>query len=117
HQVEESIYSMEGPFARGTGFAVQGKSGKTYLITNAHVCDQPMPIMYAVDYEGKSHLVVKLELYEEHDLCILSAPEDAKPLDLADEVIQDERVFIVGYPLIQYMSSMTGHVKGHILTE
>lgn len=111
-EVAEQIYSVSGERSRGTGFVVQGESGKKYIATNAHVCDQPSPIMYGRNGLGE---VVKLKIvreYYNHDLCLLSPAranvELPDPIPLADGVRANEQLYIVGHPLMDVMTVTTG---------
>lgn len=116
HKVEESVYMLEGQESRGTGFVVETDSGKKFMVTNSHVCDQPTPIMIATDSKGDRQSLMVLKHYDDHDLCILTPPANAKPIPLADAIRADERVFVVGYPLIRFMTSAQGYFKGYDLT-
>lgn len=109
--VAGQIYSVSGERSRGTGFVAVGASGKKYIVTNAHVCDQPLPVM-----EGRSGTGHKIKLkivreYWSHDLCLLSPFGSGflpDPLPLANTVYAEEQVYIVGHPLIDAMTVTTG---------
>lgn len=114
--VGESVYSVSNFVGRGTAWAAKTKSGKTVLVTNAHVCDSSVPLMFTVK-DGEKHILRVLEKDSKHDICLLSAPPNAVPLELADSLPMEEQVYAVGFPLIDFMSSSRGVVKGYIPVE
>lgn len=116
YKVEESIYMLEGERSRGTGFVAENDNGEKFMVTNSHVCEQPVPVMIAVDYQGNRQSLMILKHYSRHDLCVLTAPKDGIPLPLAESIEADERVFVVGYPRIEFMTSMQGYFKGYDMT-
>ena len=122
----ESIVSLEDTTSResgrGTGFVVTTKSGKQVIVTNAHVCDmnKGKPVFAVGHRKGSklreySRLFVKpIKFYDMHDLCIVEVPKDIKfkSLKLADKVLVDSKVTIVGYPVVTLLSSSSGHYRG-----
>jgi S1-C subfamily serine protease len=113
-QVKDSVVMVQSVFGgHGSGWVTTTKSGKTVVVTNQHVCDMsPIPVFNLKTADGKEHPAKVLVKSEEHDLCLLEAPKGYPALELAEEAFQDEEVYIVGYPLIGYMTSTVGKLKG-----
>lgn len=99
----------------GTGFHVKAKSGKTYILTNAHVC--------AVSEDGKEALIqipktdrfVKkkiIEVYKKHDLCLIEALEGYIGADLASSVEPGDNVRALGHPRLRPMRGALGEYLG-----
>jgi len=120
----ESIVMLQhvGNGGGGTGFAVNTKSGKQVIVTNAHVCEiSPFnPVFIVYHREGtslrKKKLFPAMQLSRDtkHDLCILSVPKDLNisSLKLASDFYIDESVHIVGYPIAPLLSASSGYIRG-----
>ena len=83
----------------GTGFLVKAPSGKTFMITNDHVCvGTTGGIMHASnDYTTYDAQII--ERSQKTDLCVLTAPSDySDGLSFASEIYRGEQVRAVGYP-------------------
>lgn len=98
----------------GTGFYVKTPSGKTVILTNRHVCGLATAAgtMVAHTESGKADIAQVLALYDEHDLCILSAPAGTRGLELAKSARNTEQVFVVGHPLLEPTSTTRGELSG-----
>jgi Trypsin-like peptidase domain len=110
--VGESVYSVFNETGRGTAWATTSKSGKVVLVTNVHVCDGPSPFM-VTEQKGRKLILPILAKDPTHDICLLKAPRGAVPLDLADDVYENETAYSVGFPLVEFLSSQRGLVKGY----
>jgi len=124
-----SIVRLEDPKTGGwgTGFFAMTKSGAKVIITNAHICEislnAPIFLVYhrTKDFTNvRSAKPVKmLKKYANSDLCIVSAPTDydAPALPLADDVVIDAPIYIIGYPQISILSSSSGYVRGYAISD
>lgn len=83
-----------GPAA--TGFVVQGKSGKKYIMTNEHVCSIPTGLV-AVSYFGPrpTQVVVKNDT---SDLCLMTVDPSLVPLKIAEAIDLKKGVHVIGFP-------------------
>lgn len=114
--IADSVYQVGGERGWGTGFAVKTASGKTVIATNRHVCE----IFPHIDDEAlKDNQDRKWEaeiiaLSEDHDLCLLKAPRNAKPLPLywGYSVGEGVDIFTAGYPSIRFMTKTQGETLG-----
>lgn len=85
----------------GTGSFVKAKSGKTFILTNAHICKlQNGNKMLYVQTSGSSKRVPRkvIEIFKQHDLCLVQGFPNIEGLFLAEELSQGENTFTVGHP-------------------
>lgn len=116
------VKSPEGAALQGsgTGFEVQGKSGKVYTITNAHVCELAKDGMVMVELESNSERFIPrrvLEVYEKNDLCLVEGIEGYKGLKLASDYSLGEPVWAIGYPMGESMNISNGRIKSRSIVE
>lgn len=96
----------------GTGFYVKGASGKTYIMTNGHVCRlKESGTILSNDGENIDTVEVIAE-YENNDLCILTAPERASAISLASSVRNTENIYVMGHPLLEPKTLTKGQLAG-----
>jgi Trypsin-like peptidase domain len=112
NSVSDSVYPVYHAEGRGTAWATKTKSGKVVLVTNVHVCESPLPVMFS-DRNGRKLILPIIAKDPTHDTCLLKAPRGAVPLTLADDVYENEVAYSVGYPLVEFLSSQKGLVKGY----
>jgi S1-C subfamily serine protease len=117
--VQDSIiYVKPNPDASGTGFVLKIK-GTKYVITNKHVCREASTgTIELVDNNGKS--VRSNVMFADYvlDLCAIKVPKiEAPALVLGKQPAFDDKVFYVGYPLIQNMSVGSGKYQGWMQNE
>ncbi len=110
--VSESIYMVAHMRGRGTGWVTTAKSGKKVMLTNVHVCDSELPVMFTTKH-GKQLVLKILGKDSKHDVCVLEAPKNAVPLVMAEGVEKEEDVYSVGFPTIEFMTSQHGRLKGY----
>ena len=88
------VFKVEG----GTGFLIKAKSGRSYLLTNWHVCDSKTVVTVYHETIPKVPMKAKvLAIDPEHDLCL--AAFGGEGLSLAKSYQTNERVFVLGHPL------------------
>lgn len=98
----------------GTGFEIEAPSGKSYILTNAHICvgvEKPMVITFKDNRQVPLRIV---EVSAKTDLCLLESVGNLPVLSMASNLKIGETVAVVGHPalldiilskgeLIQYM--------------
>lgn len=99
----------------GTGFHMKGKSGKTYIITNAHVCliSDKEGYVYIQDINNELYARKKvIKRMKDHDLCAVESLSGVSGLTYADKVYKGETVALVGHPALRPLSLSMGEVIG-----
>lgn len=86
----------------GTGFAVKAPSGRTFILTNDHVCESSKDgTLLATDDKGGSNVMAILERSNITDLCLLTAPINVKGLEIAkDKPVLGQKLMAVGHPAL-----------------
>jgi S1-C subfamily serine protease len=102
----------------GTGFFVKSHSGKTYLLTNEHVCGLANANHELVAIGSDQTNVVKIiAIYKKHDLCLLEAPPHSIPLKLASSSHDGENIVVIGYPHLEPVSLVHGQISGFLVAD
>ncbi len=125
NQIQDDFINLDRPYVAkltnfegnsgGTGFYVKAPSGKTYVLTNAHVCGLADKQKQIVVNSTKDVYVKKvIEIYKEHDLCLIEAPEGAKGLTVASSVRDGENVSAIGHPLLQPYTQLRAQISGEL---
>jgi S1-C subfamily serine protease len=100
----------------GTGFLVKANSGKTYVLTNAHICGENGETHVMAEIPGKERQIRLriIEVSEVSDLCLIEAPHDAKSgLKLASEVYPGQELAVVGHPKLMPLTLSRGQYIGN----
>lgn len=112
--------------AHGTGFFIQGSSGKVYILTNSHVCQiSENGVIYV---QTKEMYIQKkkmkpiprriLKISKTSDLCIVEAIPGITPLKFAKDYIKFEAVSSYGFPKqYGFVPSIKGKILGEKITE
>ena len=95
----------------GTGFAITAPSGKSYTLTNAHICEIGDTLV-AHTQNGHVQKVHVVEIYKDHDLCIMTPVEGLRSLDIAKDIQMHERVWLIGHPALRPLTLESGHYAG-----
>lgn len=105
HKVKSATVKLTGERGSGTGFALIAPSGRSVLITNAHVCRGLLqPGQRKITAQQDGHRPIKLEVLEiwtDHDLCLLEAPGYLKnnALSLSESSASSgQDLAVVGHP-------------------
>ncbi len=79
----------------GTGFYIKGQSGKSYILSNYHVCGDPHDKVIEINFE--KHTVLKID--ETNDLCLIGPlKEDKNGIDFANGFkLYDEAIMVTLY--------------------
>ncbi|WP_232718589.1 S1C family serine protease [Bacillus sp. FJAT-45037] len=104
----ESVVLIQHDQSRGTGFIV---SSDGYIISNDHVVDGSGPLAVTLS-SGEQHVASIIERDDELDLALLKIEAEGLPyLPLSDEPAGlDERVLVIGNPLMQQQIVNEGSV-------
>lgn len=98
----------------GTGFAVKAKSGKTYILTNAHVCISVLNEKNEVllqDSQNHVFIMPVLEISNLTDICIIKAPKKVKGLSLASEdIFINQSIRVLGHPELKSLTLTKGEI-------
>lgn len=104
---EDKIVVLNGPSnpnSGGTGFIVVGPSGKTYTLTNKHVCGlAENGIMSAqTKYHAKTLLLHVLEIDTKHDLCLLEPIPGVSGYKISDApALMYDSLYSIGHPHLE----------------
>ena len=107
----------------GTGFALKGKSGKVYTVTNGHVCDGVKDddnMLYGHDALDPTR-VIRLRIIENagfSDLCILDGMPKASGFEVSTQPpLAYSKAFVIGFPALEPLQPSEGYVLTPIHAE
>lgn len=96
----------------GTGFAIN-LSGKTYTLTNAHICDIAENNTLHAIVNNRTINVTVVERSPDADLCLVSAVPNLAGLSLSPTPpYQSQDIVVLGNPYLQPKTSIQGQVTG-----
>lgn len=102
----------------GTGFHVEAESGKTYILTNAHICEVAQNGKLLVEKNGEEMVRNVIKVYEQHDLCLVQAmPEPEGVLEIAKGISVGEDVIVIGHPGLRDLTVSKGEFIGQTTIE
>lgn len=106
-------FKIETPGA--TAFLVEAPSGKTYVLTNRHVCqnDSKSAAVGLLDSDGKRHPMKIIEMSKIYDLCLVEAPKGKSGIKVSKNISVGETIFYLGFPRGQDATITYGDVVGH----
>ena len=99
----------------GTGFFVKAPSGKTYIMTNYHVCQlRNAENMVYITTLGSTRAVPKrvIEMYTDHDLCLVDTLDGFSGLEVGKEPADGDFIAIVGHPKLFPLTISKGQYIG-----
>lgn len=103
-------------YGGGTGFHVKAASGKTYIVTNRHVCGETgekRDYMYvSAKDDSVVHKVKIIERYPESDLCLLEPIEGIEGLEVGSMPVIGQHIAAIGHPNLQPRTLTDGEVVG-----
>lgn len=97
----------------GTGFFVKAPSGKTYILTNAHVCGVKKDGIVFVQESDDSERLVPAQVIEESpitDLCLVQTNSPQTGLDVSDVEKLHEIVYAIGHPELMPVTLSQGEL-------
>lgn len=100
----------------GTGFHVQTPSGKTYILTNDHICEMSNDGYLTVSSSEQSRPIPRriIERSSVTDLCLVEPLPNVGGLDVASSVDTGEIVAVVGHPKLLPLTMSRGEVIGEV---
>jgi len=106
---EPSFPNGEG----GTGFYVTAPSGKTYIMTNRHVCQTTSAgsLWASAGDQGEKQIQI-LVVSDESDLCLLETPTDESGLSFAPGVSAGQQIYYAGHPDLNPFTFTMGEAVG-----
>ena len=109
-QIGPSVLKLYGKRGGGTGFHVTAPSGKNYILTNAHVCELHTDHFLKADSKALNRKVKRriIEIYDEHDLCLVEGIENVKAIKVADVLTEGESTFLIGHPKLRPLTVTRG---------
>lgn len=112
--VGSSVVKVLGAQSGGTGFAVKGKSGKDYIMTNAHVCEASSPAGWLLIDSQDNFKTFKKVIYRDniHDLCLLEGDSRLKPVQVGSVPEKGDLIHIVGHPGLRQLTTSDGEYIG-----
>lgn len=97
----------------GTGFFVKAPSGRTYILTNAHICTALKGNAYARLNDRQVKLSI-IEVSQTTDLCLLQNFGDTEGLKLASSLDLGEIMGLVGHPALMPLTLIKGELIGYM---
>ena len=105
----------------GTGFMVEGKSGRNYIMTNRHVCGVKNEDGYVrIKHPSLKVDVLRKVVYEatEHDLCLVDATDlKFDPLTIGSDQSRGDTLYVVGHPGLRQLTVSAGEYIGRASVE
>lgn len=96
----------------GTGFLLKVPSGKTYMISNAHVCQVAQSGRLIAEQEGRLKRLDVIQASGDADLCILEGIGGEEGLTMAPrQASLGQKLFIVGHPYLQPITLTEGFLN------
>lgn len=125
-QVKDDMVYSNAPFvfkvtneegnSGGTGFLVKAPSGRTFLMTNQHVCGLAVNgRLYVRSIDGFVYYTTIREIYAKHDLCVINMPGDMGGLTVASGVRDNQAMYVLGYPLLEPLTLTKGNIAGEAI--
>lgn len=99
----------------GTGFHVRAPSGKVYIMTNRHVCedaDKDGKMWVTIDGVTSDRQLKVLEKSKTADLCLMEAIPGIPGLTVGDQPHVNDEVSYIGHPRLQARTFVTGELVG-----
>ena len=98
----------------GTGFQVTANSGKSYMLTNRHVCNLSKDGTLWARISGftDEHRLKILDNSRDFDLCLLEPIPGVSGLSLGNNPAIGETIYYVGHPRLQPRTFASGEFSG-----
>lgn len=108
-----SVYYLSDGNGIGTGFVTRTKEGVKVIVTNAHVCGDLHTEMVATSVKTRPQRVRILHRSKTTDLCLVQAPKNSIPLQLAQSLLLHENIYALGHPMNFPLTVSEGKHKGY----
>jgi S1-C subfamily serine protease len=112
--VGQRTVKVVGQKGMGSGFFVKAPSGKTFILTNKHVCNTTTKeyIKVVIQPSQEAFESKILQRSEAHDLCLIEAPTDITGLSIASNATAGESVGLIGHPQGWPLTLSRGEILG-----
>lgn len=114
--VGSKVFKIQGELAGGggTGFAVKAPSGKSYILTNDHVCagvaiDETVLVVNDLN-EYLPRKVLQRSGYS--DLCVVEGMPGVEGLSVGEDPSLGDTIEVVGHPRLRPLSLSKGEMVG-----
>ena len=101
----------------GTGFVVEGKSGRKFMMTAGHVCDaaaENKSLLYT-DIGRNNTVFLGWASINSHDICILGhVSSDLPAYEMGSEPEITDKLWALGFPSAYPLTVMSGNVIGSV---
>jgi S1-C subfamily serine protease len=96
----------------GTGFAIKAKSGETYIVSNAHVCEVSQDGYHVLvsDDSGRYMWRRILEVSDKSDLCLIEGIPGVEGLSLGSSPSVGQIVAAIGHPSLMPITMSRGEI-------
>ena len=98
-----------------TGFQIAAKSGKLFIVTNAHVCElrNKDNLINIQEKRTTGRFIPKrvLEIYPDNDLCIVEGLEGYEGLKVGSDPEVSDKLTSIGYPMGGGLHIANGRIK------
>ena len=113
--VGSKVVTIRGKRGGGTGFHVQARSGKIYILTNAHICALQESGNVNVRLEGSSRYIPRrvIEVFAKHDLCLVEPVVGVGGVGLSNGVGFGEVIGLIGHPRLTPLTLTKGQFLGY----
>lgn len=102
----------------GSGFAIKGKSGKEYIMTNRHVCEAQANGVIRVKVGDKRPVFRKVvHMDKVHDLCLIEGVKGLAPLTIGSDQEKGNYMYVVGHPGLRELTTSQGEYIGRTEVE
>lgn len=116
-KVGSRVFRLRGTYdgrGGGTGFAIKGPSGSSYIMTNDHVCNASKDglTMFVQDPTGAGipRLILERSVYT--DLCLLEGMPGVEGLEVGAEPKVGSTLTVVGHPRLMPLTVAKGQFIG-----
>lgn len=98
----------------GTGFHVIGSNGKTYLMTNRHVCEHAKNGVLWATIKGrdKDYPLHVIEMSDSFDLCLVEPIPNVTGFSVGSAPYAGQQIYSLGHPRVQPRTFIDGEVVG-----
>lgn len=114
-KVGRQVFKLVSPSNHGhggTGFAIN-LAGKTYTLTNAHICDIAENNTLHALVDNRTVNVSVIERSTETDLCLTTPVPNLEGLSLSSQPpYQSQDLIVLGNPYLEPKTSIAGQVAG-----
>ena len=106
-----SVVMLTSNGGGGTGFRITAESGKSFILTNNHICRDRESL--TANYGDQEKTIKVIQKYADHDLCVLEDIDEIPSLRLSGSLDSHERLWLIGHPALRQLTLESGHFVGN----